>query len=182
MQGMCRTWHKLDHCFLHLICYSSLFSGPLGMAFCEKKKNNLLWFPESDQPVTVGHMTIHLHREQNTLNLVADVHKMEMLPKVFDHGLDAGAEFIKPGFDISVEDLQSGVPFAAVNIKRHQCKVCGKLLRSGRALGGHMRLHYVRKYNLADCPNSAMMEEQMQKHWTHPSFYLRIPGSHGIEI
>jgi len=107
---------------------------------------------------------------------------MEVLPKVFDHGLDAGAEFIKPGFDISVEDLQSGVPFAAVNIKRHQFKVCGKLLRSGRALGGHMRLHYVRKCNLADCPNSAMMEEQMQKHWTHPSFYLRIPGSHGIEI
>ena len=127
-------------------------------------------------------MTIHLHREQNTLNLVADVHKMEVLPKAFDHGLDAGAEFIKPGFDISVEDLQSGVPFAAVNIKRHQCKVCGKLLRPGRALGGHMRLHYVRKCNLADCPNSAMMEEQMQKHWTHPSFYLRIPGSHGIEI
>jgi len=152
------------------------------MAFCEKKKNNLLWFPESDQPVTVGHMTIHLHREQNTLNLVADVHKMEVLPKAFDHGLDAGAEFIKPGFDISVEDLQSGVPFAAVNIKRHQCKVCGKLLRPGRALGGHMRLHYVRKCNLADCPNSAMMEEQMQKHWTHQSFYLRIPRSHGIEI
>ena len=94
-----------------------------------------MWFPESDQPVTVGHMMIHLHRGQNTLNLVADVHKMEVLSKVFDHGLDVGAEFIKPGFDISVEDLQSGVPFAALNIKRHQFKVCGKLLRSGRALG-----------------------------------------------
>ncbi|XP_039799308.1 uncharacterized protein LOC120664251 [Panicum virgatum] len=91
----------------------------------------LVWMTmqESDQPVTVGHMTIHLHREQNTLNLVANVHKMEVLPKVFDHGLDAGAKFIKPGFDISVEDLQSGVPFAAINIKRHQFKVCGKLLR-----------------------------------------------------
>ncbi|RLN01110.1 uncharacterized protein C2845_PM06G32180 [Panicum miliaceum] len=134
-----------------------------------------------------GHMTLHLHRGQNTLNLVADVPKTEVLLNVFDHGLDAGAEFMKPGADISVEELQSGVLSAAVNIKRHQCKVCGKLLRSGRALGGHMRLHYVRKCNIdqgvADCPNSAMMEEQMQKlGLDSPILYRRRPRSHGSEI
>ena len=63
-------------------------------------------------------MTLHSHRGRNTLNLVADVPKTEVIPNVFDHGLDAGAEFMKPGADISVEQLQSGVLSAAVNIKR----------------------------------------------------------------
>jgi len=134
-----------------------------------------------------GHMTLHLYRGQNTLNLVADVPKTEVLLNVFDHGLDAGVEFMKPGADISVEELQSGVLSAAVNIKRHQCKVCGKLLRSGRALGGHMRLHCDRKCNLhqgvTDCPNSAMMEEQMQKlGLDSPILYRRRPHSHGSDI
>ncbi|XP_039839950.1 uncharacterized protein LOC120699903 isoform X2 [Panicum virgatum] len=131
-----------------------------------------------------GHMTLYSHCGRNTLNLVADVPKMEVIPNVFDHGLDAGAEFMKPGADISVEQLQSGVLSAAVNIKRHQCQVCGKLLRSGHALGGHMRSHYGRKCNLdqgvADCPNS---EEQMQKlGLDSPIFYRRRPRSHGSEI
>ena len=129
-------------------------------------------------------MTLHSHRGRNTLNLVADVPKTEVIPNVFDHGLDAGAEFMKPGADISVEQLQSGVLSAAVNIERHQCQVCGKLLRSGHALGGHMRSHYGRKCNLdqgvADCPNS---EEQMQKlGLDSPIFYRRRPRSHGSEI
>ncbi|OEL37146.1 hypothetical protein BAE44_0001837 [Dichanthelium oligosanthes] len=136
-----------------------------------------------------GHMTLHLHRRQdNTLNLVADVPKKEVLLILSDHGLDVDAEFMKPGADISVEEMKSSDLSAAVNVKRHQCKVCGKLLRSGLALGGHMRLHYVRKCNLhqgaADCrPNSALMEEQMQKlGLDSPIFYRRRPRSHGSEI
>ncbi|RCV19203.1 hypothetical protein SETIT_3G365300v2 [Setaria italica] len=131
-----------------------------------------------------GHMTSHLQRgQENTSNLVADVPKTEMLLNVFDHGLDVDADFMKPGADISVEELQSSDLSASVNIKRHHCKVCGKVLGSGHALGGHMRLHYVRKCNLhqgvADCTNSTMMEEQMQKlELKSPIFYRRRPRSH----
>uniref|UniRef100_K3Z7P7 C2H2-type domain-containing protein n=1 Tax=Setaria italica TaxID=4555 RepID=K3Z7P7_SETIT len=121
------------------------------------------------------------HTEQeSSLNLAADT---EMLLNVFDHGLDVDADFMKPGADISVEELQSSDLSASVNIKRHHCKVCGKVLGSGHALGGHMRLHYVRKCNLhqgvADCTNSTMMEEQMQKlELKSPIFYRRRPRSH----
>jgi len=81
-------------------------------------------------------------------------------------------------------ELESSDISAAVNVKKYQCKVCGKLLGSGRALEGHMRLHYVRKCNLhqevADCPDSVMMEEQMQKlELDSPIFYRRSPHSHG---
>ena len=113
-----------------------------------------------------GHMTLHLHSEKKKkLNSVADVPK-EILLSASDHEVDADIEFTMPGAAISVE-LESSDISAAVNVKKHQCKVCGKLLGSGRALGGHMRLHYVQKCNLhqeiADCPDSVMMEEQMQK-------------------
>lgn len=130
-----------------------------------------------------GHMTLHLHFEKkNKLNSVADVPK-EVLLNAFDHEVDADIEFMTPGAAISVE-LESSDISAAVNVKKHQCKVCGKLLGSGRALGGHMRLHYVRKCNLhqdvADCPDSVMMEEQMQKlELDSPIFYRRRPHSHG---
>jgi RNase P subunit RPR2 len=134
-----------------------------------------------------GHMTSHLqHGQENTLNLVADAPEMEALLNVFDHGLDVHAEFMKPGADISVEELKSSVLTAAVNVKRHQCKICGKLLVSGHALGGHMRLHLVRKCNLhqgvADGPNAATMEEQMRKlGLDSPIFYRRRPRSYGRE-
>lgn len=41
---------------------------------------------------------------------------------------------MKPEVDVSVEKVKSGKLSLAVNIKRYQCKVCGKL-------GFHMRLH-----------------------------------------
>jgi hypothetical protein len=130
-----------------------------------------------------GHMTLHLHSEKKKkLNSVADVPKQVLL-SASDHEVDADIEFTMPGAAISVE-LESSDISAAVNVKKHQCKVCGKLLGSGRALGGHMRLHYVQKCNLhqeiADCPDSVMMEEQMQKlELDSPIFHPRRPHSHG---
>ncbi|RLN30222.1 uncharacterized protein C2845_PM05G03620 [Panicum miliaceum] len=68
-------------------------------------------------------MTLHLHRgKENTFNLVAYVPKTELLLNVFNHGLDGDAEFMKPGADISIEELKSSDLSAAVNVKRHQCK------------------------------------------------------------
>ncbi|CAN6348196.1 unnamed protein product [Urochloa humidicola] len=132
------------------------------------------------------HMKLQCEKE-NSMNLFADVPKNKVVLNVFDHELDVVSEFMKPGAGNSVEDLNSGDLSAAVNIKSYQCKVCGKLLRSGRALGGHMTLHYVRKCNLrqgiADCPKSAMMEEQTQKlELDSPIFYRRRPRSHGNKI
>ncbi|KAJ1265006.1 hypothetical protein BS78_08G044600 [Paspalum vaginatum] len=95
-----------------------------------------------------SHMTLHSHfGKENSLDLVADVPK-EVLLNAFYHRLDVDVEFMKPGAAISVGGLKSSDLSAAVNLKEHQCKVCGKLLRSGHALGGHMRLHHVRKCNL----------------------------------
>ncbi|CAL5092800.1 unnamed protein product [Urochloa decumbens] len=134
-----------------------------------------------------GHMTSHLHRgKENTLNLFANVPQTEVLLNVFDYGLDVDAEFMKPGAGISVDELKSSDLSAAATVERHRSKVCGKLLESGQALGGHMRLHYVRKCNLhqgvADCPNSAMMEEQIQKlELDSPIFYRRRPRSRGAK-
>ncbi|KAL6623524.1 hypothetical protein ACP70R_033403 [Stipagrostis hirtigluma subsp. patula] len=103
--------------------------------------------------------------KENILHLAADVPK-EVQLNALDLGLDGDAEFTKPGADGSVEELKSHLS-AAENLKNHQCNVCGKLLGSGQALGGHMRYHYVRRCNrrqeVADCPDSAMMEEQRQK-------------------
>lgn len=48
---------------------------------------------------------------------------------------------MKPEADVSVEKVKSGKLLVAVNIKRYQCKICGKLLGSGYTLGFHMRLH-----------------------------------------
>ncbi|CAN6334585.1 unnamed protein product [Urochloa humidicola] len=134
--------------------------------------------------------TSHLHRgKENTLNLVANVPKTEVLLNVFDYGLDVDAEFMKPGAGISIEELKSSDLSAAATVKRHQFKACGKLLESGHALGGggHMGLHCVRKCNLhqgvADCPNSAMMEEKTQKlELDSPIFYRRRSRSRGSEI
>nr|CAB3466301.1 unnamed protein product [Digitaria exilis] len=197
------------------------------------------------------HMRLHREKEK-ILNLVADIPKKEVLLNVFDHGPDVDAEFMKPGAGSSVEDLKSGDLSAAVKIKSYECKVCGKVLRSGQALGGHMtshlnrgqentlnlvadvpkaevllnvfdyeldavaefkkpgadisveelkssdlsaavnvkrhiRLHYVRKCNrhlgVTDCPNSALMEEHMQKHeLDSPIFCGQRPHSHGREV
>ncbi|CAN6329575.1 unnamed protein product [Urochloa humidicola] len=135
-----------------------------------------------------GHMTSHLHHgKENALSLVANVPKTEIHMDVFDYGLNVDAEFMNPGADISIEELKSSDLLAAATIKRHQCKVCGKLLESEHALGEHMSLHYVRKCNLrqgiADCPKSAMMEEQTQKlELDSPIFYRRRPRSHGNKI
>ncbi|KAF8758187.1 hypothetical protein HU200_010635 [Digitaria exilis] len=106
------------------------------------------------------HMWLHREKE-NSLNLVADIPKEEEL--------DAVAEFKKPGADISVEELKSSDLSAAVNVKRH------------------IRLHYVRKCNrhqgITDCPNSALMEEHMQKHeLDSPIFCGQRPHSHGREV
>jgi len=132
-----------------------------------------------------GHMMLHSHfGKENSLDLVADVPKKEVLLNVFAHRLDVDVEFMKPGAAISVGELKSSELSAGVNLKGHQCKECGKLLRSGQALGGHMRLHHVRKCNLpqgvADCPDSVMMEEQVQKLvLDSPIFYRRRTHSHG---
>ncbi|KAL6847309.1 hypothetical protein ACP4OV_023162 [Aristida adscensionis] len=103
---------------------------------------------------------------KNNLNLVADVPK-EVQLNAFDLGLDADAEFKTPGANSSVEELKFHLS-ATENFKSHQCKVCGKSLRSGNALGGHMRYHYVRRckprQEVADCPDSAVMEEHKHKH------------------
>lgn len=73
--------------------------------------------------------------------MVAGVPKKDVLLNVFDHGMAVDAEFIKPGLTIQLKTWKSGDLSVAVNIKNYQCKVCGKLLRSGRALGGHMTSH-----------------------------------------
>ncbi|XP_062203553.1 uncharacterized protein LOC133905801 [Phragmites australis] len=119
--------------------------------------------PNTDKNSVNDDFYEHCENESN-FNLVADAPKVQL--NSFDHGLDQGAEFMKPGADNSVEELKSHLS-AAVNVKSHQCNVCGKSLRSGQALGGHMRYHYVRRCNrrqgVADCPDSTMMEQQKQK-------------------
>jgi RNase P subunit RPR2 len=106
------------------------------------------------------HIRLHCEKE-SSLNLVTDAPKKEVLLDVFDHGMDVDAEFIKPGTDISVEELKSSDLSAAMNIKKHQCKVCRKLLRSGHALGGHMSLHFKKKNKLnsgVDVPKEVLLD------------------------
>uniref|UniRef100_A0A0A8XZ39 Uncharacterized protein n=2 Tax=Arundo donax TaxID=35708 RepID=A0A0A8XZ39_ARUDO len=122
--------------------------------------------PKTDKNSAYEDFYEHCEKEINNLNLVSDIPKEEAQLNAFDHGLDGDAEFMKPGADNPVEELKSHLS-AAVNVKSHQCNVCGKSLRSGQALGGHMRYHYVRRCNrrqgVANCPDSAMIEEQKQK-------------------
>jgi RNase P subunit RPR2 len=106
------------------------------------------------------HIRLHCEKE-SSLNLVTDAPKKEVLLDVFDHGMDVDAEFIKPGTDVSVEELKSSDLSAAMNIKKHQCKVCRKLLRSGHALGGHMSLHFKKKNKLnsgVDVPKEVLLD------------------------
>ncbi|KAF8667491.1 hypothetical protein HU200_052684 [Digitaria exilis] len=107
------------------------------------------------------HMRLHREKEK-ILNLVADIPKKEVLLNVFDHGPDVDAEFMKPGAGSSVEDLKSGDLSAAVKIKSYECKVCGKVLRSGQALGGHMTSHLNRGQEntlnlVADVPKAEVL-------------------------
>ena len=104
-----------------------------------------------------------LSEKEKSMNLAADVPKKIVLFNVFHNELvDGDAEFMKPEADISVENVKSGSLSVAVNDKRYQCKVCGKLLRSGRALGGHVTLHLHRRkentFNLvADVPKTELL-------------------------
>ena len=116
---------------------------------------------ESDKNPAYEGFYEHCEKE-NSLNLAADAPKKEVLLDLFDYEMDVEAEFMKPGADISVEELKSSDLSAAMNSKRHQCKVCGKLLRSGQALEGHMtlHLHFEKKNKLslvADVPKEVFL-------------------------
>ncbi|CAL4891431.1 unnamed protein product [Urochloa decumbens] len=102
-----------------------------------------------------------LSEKENSLNFAGDVPKTMVLLNVFDHGLlDRDAEFMKPEAESSVAEVRSGNLLVAVNIKRYHCKVCGKLLMSGYALGYHMKLHCEKENSLnlvADVPKKVLL-------------------------
>ncbi|CAD6267262.1 unnamed protein product [Miscanthus lutarioriparius] len=77
--------------------------------------------------------------KENSLNLVADAPKKEVLLDLFDYEMDVEAEFMKPGADISVEDLKSSLNLVAdapqkevlLNVFDHGMDVDAEFMKPG---------------------------------------------------
>uniref|UniRef100_A0ACD5YM92 Uncharacterized protein n=2 Tax=Avena sativa TaxID=4498 RepID=A0ACD5YM92_AVESA len=86
---------------------------------------------------------------------------------VLDDVLAEDSELRKPRTDNYSVEMKCGDLSAAMKVKRHDCNACTKSFGSGQALGGHMRWHRPRsnyqRQGFAHCPESVLMEEQMQK-------------------
>ncbi|KAG8093030.1 hypothetical protein GUJ93_ZPchr0012g19793 [Zizania palustris] len=79
--------------------------------------------------------------------LVPVISKEDMDLNNFNHELVGDVEPRGPRTDNSEEEVKFSDHSAAVKAKSHRCNSCGKSFRSGQALGGHMRRHYVPKCN-----------------------------------
>jgi hypothetical protein len=90
--------------------------------------------------------------------------KTEMEPSSYRLGVTGDTELIKPENSSSYEEIKFG---SLSNVLKataiHECRLCGKVLASGSALGGHMKSHSVPAHKkVATFPKTSVTPSRKQ--------------------